>query len=216
MARITESGFLSGLMPRYPLEMVAASLATFLATAVWFDLPHRTEGAEPPPAAEKLSLQAEPLPIRMFRPSEEHEASAFMEAVALSHLAPLLPQGEVDRAAAEPPPAVQVLARSPSHDKAKLAVVAAAVPQPAPRPVARAVAPAPATVPQVTTVAAVAPILAAPADLRPPGQIPAVRPVSHSRFDVPVVGDLARSARTTVTDGIDSLGRGVRSLVGWR
>jgi hypothetical protein len=216
MARIGGSG-LAGLLPRFPLEMTVAALATFLGTALVFDLPHRWNPADVPTPSEKVSLQAEPLPIRMFRPSEEHETSSFMEAVALSHLAPLRPQGEVDRAATTPPPAVQVLARSPSHgDKPKPAVMAA-VPQPAPRPAALTATPSASASPSGQPQLASAPAIGPPgtAEPRPPAQIPPARSVSHSRFEVPVVGDLARTARSTVSDGLDSLGRGVRSLVGW-
>jgi hypothetical protein len=208
MARSNALSFLGRLLPRFPLEMTVACLATFLGTAVIFDLPHRWNTPEAAPAApEKLSLQAEPLPIHMFRPSEEHEASTFMEAVALSHVAPLRPQGEVDRAAADPPPAVQVLARSPSREKPRpLAAAQVPLPQPAPRPAVK--------------VAVVPPAAAQPAapegELRPPAQIPVARSPERHRFDVPGIGDMARSARSTVSDGIDSLGRSVSSLIGWR
>jgi hypothetical protein len=211
MARIGTSDILRGLVPRFPLEMAVASLATFLGTALWFDLPHRLEDATPP-VPEKVTLQAEPLPIRMFQPSEDHETSAFMEAVALSHVAPLRPQNEVDRVALDPPPAVQVMARGPAREKAKLAA-SGTVPQPPPRP---------ATMKMVALPAAGALTVTPPSggSLRPPALIPSLAvqqtPAERHGFGVPSVRETANSARVAVTGSLDSLGRSFDALIHWR
>jgi hypothetical protein len=210
MAQIGTSGFWGGLLPRFPLEMVVASLATFLGTAVWFDLPGRLHAYESPPA-EKLTLQAEPLPIRMFQPTDDHQTSAFMEAVALSHVAPLRPQSEVDRAALNPPAAVQVMARMPGHEKPR---VAASVPVPAPRPPEIKMASLP------SGPLAPAPHAQVQPSLRPPAPIPAagLRVAAPERHDFmpTTVREAANSARVAVTGSLDSLGRGIDALIHWR
>ena len=192
------------MVPRSLLEVTAASLATFLATSLWYDLPHR--GAAPPqiPQAEKLSVQAPPLSLRIHEPTAEDEASRFMEAVALSHVAPLLPEGEINRASVDtaPPPAVQQVQAHAPLQKPKL--VAAAVPLP-PRQPALRVAAAPATAQPAST---------AMSGLRPPVDIPTATASSPERgLRIPVVSDLAHSTQKTVSDGIDSLSRGVGSLL---
>jgi hypothetical protein len=188
--------------------MTISSLATLLAVTVYFDLPNRREPLPEAPLPEKLTLQAPPLVIQARPQSDEDTATRFMEAVALSHVAPLLPQTEVDRAAEPPPPpAVQVYARAPTHNHAKPApanAVAAVVPLPP----TRAATPPPQPSPRVGEARPFDPPL-------PVGPAPAARPQPQerraSRFQT--VGDFAEKTKDSVVDGLESVGRSLQSLL---
>lgn len=197
-------------MPRFPLEMAIASLATLLATTLYFDLPHRLRVAVPPvtPVPEKLVVQAQPLPVQ--RSSADADATRFMEAVALSHVAPLLPQSRIDESVADPgpsavraiepspPPAVQVLARAPARDRPKPA---------APPPVHTA---QPMARPATSQTSGLTPLQVPGAEPRPPGVIPVNgRPADRRGLHVPVVSDVANMAGSAITSGVDSIGRGI-------
>ena len=191
-------------VPRSLLQMTAASLATFLATAVWYDLPHHSGAPAQLRQPEKLSLQAPPLSLRIREPSAEDEASRFMEAVALSQVAPLRPEGDIDSPPVEltTPLAVQQAQAHAPQQKPRLVV--AAVPLP-PRQ------PAPRVIPASVTPQAVP---ATPSGLRPPADIPkaSTQPSEHSGRPS-VVSNLARSTQKTLSDGLDGLSRSVGSLL---
>ena len=180
--------------PRFPLEMLGASLLTLIAVVALGDIGRRAHDAAAP---VKLTAQAPRLSLPA-NPVADRQAAEFIERFALAHVRAPLPEEAVAEASAPS-------ARAP---------VNAARERARPTPARSVVAARPPTRP-VELVAFETPTAAEPAPA-----VVALRPEKPAGFRIPLVSDAVANIGARIPtgrdmlDGVGSVGKRIGGLFG--
>ena len=174
------------LTPRFPLEMAAASLATFALVLLVGELGRGD--ADPPLVQLKTAAKAPRIDLPPS-PSDEARTDAFIERFALAHVSPPLPESALaDPGPAKPPFAQRLSQPALSHEKPRGETATV-------KPPAR---------PQMIALAEPPPVAPAPSSPKKVG------------FSIPVVSALVAKLPTgrDIMNGVGAAGRRVASIFG--